>query len=286
MSTKRTAIIVGTDGSGQSDRAIAWAADEAARNGGSLRVLHVVEPAPHGVEYAAGAPGSLAESWNPLLRGARDLASRRHPELRVETMLVHARNVAEGLRQYADDAAQVVIGHRGRGGFTELLLGSTGLRLAGHCPGAVVVVRGRDDGAAGEIVVGLDLAEDPGPALRYAFAAADAREARLRVLHAWRPAMLAVEVGVDLTSACDTFRGHLAAALAPWRSRHPDVKAVEDVVIGHPVEALVSASANADLVVVGSRGRAVPLGSVSHGAIHHARCPVAVVRPRDTAEPA
>ncbi|MFC4054897.1 universal stress protein [Actinomadura syzygii] len=74
--------------------------------------------------------------------------------------------------------AGVVVGHRGRGGFTGLLLGSTSLRLAGHYPGPIIVVRDRpdrDDPTTDEVVVGLDLVEDPAPALDHAFAAAVVR---------------------------------------------------------------------------------------------------------------
>lgn len=282
MSTRRAAVLVGTDGSPSSDRAIGWAADEAARSGRELRILHVLEtPTKTAPGKTAGDTDALVDSWTPVLRGAQDLALRRRPDLKVETMLVHDRDIAAGLRQYAGEATEVVIGHRGRGGFAELLLGSTALHLAGHFPGPVVVVRGRDDGTAGEIVAGVDLAEDPAPALDHAFAAASARGARVRALHVWRPAPLAYEAGVDLERTSDVYRGQLASILVSWRKRHPGVEVVEDVVIGHPVEALTLASAKADLVVVGSRGRTLPLGSVSHGAIHHARCPVAVVRPYD-----
>ncbi|WP_412520716.1 universal stress protein [Actinomadura madurae] len=145
----------------------------------------------------------------------------------------------------------------------------------------MIVVRDQAGTAAGEVVAGLDLAEDPGPVLDHAFAAATVRGARLRVLHAWHPPALTVESGVDLQITAGTYRGHLAAALAPWRNRHPDVEVVEDVVVGHPVDMLATASAHADLVVVGSWGRSFSIGSVSHGVIHHARCPVAVVRPYD-----
>ncbi|WP_327049418.1 universal stress protein [Microbispora sp. NBC_01189] len=57
----------------------------------------------------------------------------------------------------------------------------------------------------------------------------------------------------------------------------------EESVYGHPVDALIQASRTADLLVVGSRGRgalgSAMLGSVSRGVLHHADCPVAVVRP-------
>ncbi|MUN39638.1 universal stress protein [Actinomadura litoris] len=278
MSERRTAILVGTDGSARSERAIAWAADEAARSGRELRILHVLKTRHRLFAESATYDGPSRESQK-ILEDGRDAASRRQPGIKVETMIVHDRSVADGLRQYADEAAMAVIGDRGLGGFADLLLGSTGLHLAGRFPGPVVVVRGPAEPTAGEVAAGLDLLEDPAPVLDHAFAAAAARGARLRVLHAWRPAVLAIEAGVDLRAATDTFRGHLAAAVAPWRERLPGVEVVEDVVIGHPVEMLASASGNAELLVVGSRGRALPLGSVSHGVIHHARCPVAVVRP-------
>ncbi|NKZ08052.1 universal stress protein [Actinomadura latina] len=281
MSTQRAIILAGADGSAPSDHAIDWAADEAARLGKALGLVHVVETA------TLDIPGhttdviseELAETGTRILRDGQARASLRQPGIAVQTMLVHERSVPAGFRQYAAEAAEAVVGHRGRGGFVGLLLGSTALRLAGHYPGPVIVVRDQAEAATGEIVVGLDMAEDPGPVLTHAFAAASARGARLRVLHAWHPAPLAIEGGVDLKITADALREHLAAALAPWRSRHPDVEVAEDVVIGHPVETLGLASARADLAVVGSRGRSLPLGSVSHGLIHHARCPVAVVRP-------
>ncbi|NEA28769.1 universal stress protein [Actinomadura bangladeshensis] len=281
MSAQRTRILVGIDGSPASDHAVTWAADEAARFGKALALVHVVETATLDLpgRTTDGISESLAQAATRILQDGRDRVLKQQPGLTVETMAVHERNVPAGLRQYAGDATEVVVGYRGRGGFAGLLLGSTALRLAGHYPGPVTVVRDQDEDAAGEIVVGMDLAEDPGTALDHAFAAAAARDVRLRVLHAAHPAPLAAASGVAPQFTAGTLREYLTAALAPWRSRHPDVKVVEDVVIGHPVEALALASAGAGLVVVGSRGRTFPLGSVSHGVIHHARCPVAVVRP-------
>ncbi|MBB4778577.1 universal stress protein [Actinomadura livida] len=97
-------------------------------------------------------------------------------------------------------------------------------------------------------------------------------------MHVRQPAPPAVEARVDRRDATEAARERLTSVLAPWRERYPDVKAGEEVFIGHPVDALATASANAGLVV-GSRERLIPLGSVSHGVLHHARGPVAVVRP-------
>ncbi|TDB99272.1 universal stress protein [Actinomadura sp. 7K534] len=281
MSTERRTILVGADGSAPSDLAVIWAADEAARTGRSLRLVHVVETAMLDVpgRTTDGIVEELTESGERILRDAEVLALRRQPRLAVETEVVQDQNVPDGLRRFARDAAAVVVGHRGRGGFTGLLLGSTGLRLTGGYPGPVIVVRDRADITADEVVAGVDLDEDPEPVLDYAFATAAAREAPLRVVHVRQPAPLAVEARVDRRDATETARERLTSVLAPWRERYQDVKVSEEVFIGHPVDALATASANAGLVVVGSRERLIPLGSVSHGVLHHARGPVAVVRP-------
>ena len=72
-------------------------------------------------------------------------------------------------------------------------------------------------------------------------------------------------------------------ALARWQQKVPDVDVRQLVVHSHPGRALIAASAGAELVVVGSRGRgsfrSILLGSVSHAVLHHAHGPVAVVRP-------
>ena len=68
--------------------------------------------------------------------------------------------------------------------------------------------------------------------------------------------------------------------MAGWQEKYPDVAVDQKVVYGHPVPALVAAASAARLLVVGSRGRgSVVLGSVSHGVLHRATGPVAVVHP-------
>lgn len=273
-------IVVGTDGSPPANKASQWAADEAARLGRPLIIVHVVENWIYGVPLypVPGILESLTESGHHILRRAREQTLAHHAHLPVEARLVHDNGAAAGLAEHGKNAYELVLGHRGRGGFTGMLLGSTGLKLAGHLAGPVVIVRGEADAEAGVIVVGLDLRHDPVPALEYAFTAADARGARLHAIHAWQPTPGGTDF--DREAAQTAYHDHLAAALAPWRTRYPDIKTVEDVVIEHPADALIGASAHADLVVIGRRPASGPhFGSVGHGAIHHAHCPVAVVRP-------
>ena len=70
----------------------------------------------------------------------------------------------------------------------------------------------------------------------------------------------------------------------------PDVEITDAQLCEHPAGALINAATTADLVVVGSRGlggfASAVLGSVSRAVLHHATCPVAVVRPHRGSEPA
>ena len=88
-------------------------------------------------------------------------------------------------------------------------------------------------------------------------------------------------LGYDPVMAARDERLVLAESMAGWQEKFPDVSVEHLVVLGHPVPTLVSRSTQARLLVVGSRGhsalRSLVLGSVSHGVLHHATGPVAVV---------
>ncbi len=75
----------------------------------------------------------------------------------------------------------------------------------------------------------------------------------------------------------------LAERLAGWAAKYPDVAVERVVTMDRPTHALQERSAGAQLLVVGSRGRGgvvgTILGSVSQTLLHHAACPVVIVRP-------
>lgn len=74
---------------------------------------------------------------------------------------------------------------------------------------------------------------------------------------------------------------HLGQALRPWREKFPGVEVADSIALESPAKAVVGAAAGAGLLVVGRRKHrpvlAPRLGPVAQAAIHHARCPVAVV---------
>ncbi|MEV4002547.1 universal stress protein [Actinomadura sp. NPDC049753] len=276
-------IIVGADGSVPSERAVAWAADEAARYGRALKILHAVERWGFDVPLntAPGEVVSLTLQGEEVLAAAERGAHARRPEVPVSLELASARTV-RALSEHSEEAFELVVGCRGLGGFAGLVLGSVGLGAVRHSVCPVVVVRGEPAAERGEIAVGVGLGDDSA-VLRYAFRAAAVRDARLRVVHAW-PFPAARDEhgeGLDLRRLEERARWRVIEAHAPLRKSFPGVEVVEDIVQDNPAAALVAASRDVDLVIAGSHpreGLTVPRSrAVTHGLLHHAHCPVAVV---------
>jgi nucleotide-binding universal stress UspA family protein len=281
-------IVVGTDGSEPAARAVAWAADEAVRRDLPLRIVHAISPSISDIP-ATTPPGfrlSLNAEGEHVLSVAAVYARENRPGLQVTMELIHD-TTAHALREQVADAFELVVGHRGLGGFAGMLLGSVSLRVAGRAAGPVVVVRGGPGQVYHEVVAGVDPGQEPDVVLSYAFDAASVRHAQLRIVHGWQlsPTLAGAGWAVDVDEVERSYRTALDQVIEPWRDRFPDVKVVEQTPLDHPVHALTEASRDADLVVVGARSRGglteMLLGSVSHGILHHAHSPVAVVRPRD-----
>lgn len=196
---------------------------------------------------------------------------------------------AAALVAASEHAGVVVVGNRGCGGFTGLLLGSVGVELAAHAACPVVIVRHDDRSAgpeAGRVVVGIDGSHDAEHALQFAFEQASYRNAGLTALHAYQwPASTGpgdmLPLAYDPDDLRDDERRTLSESTSGWAEKYADVDIRHTVVRGRPAAVLIEASAGAELLVVGSRGRGgfkgLLLGSVSQAAIHHAACPVAVI---------
>jgi nucleotide-binding universal stress UspA family protein len=277
-------IIVGTDGSAAALAAVEWAADDAARQGRPLRLVCVVDRWAYGiVKFPTTAGDPLTLHAERALAEAEAVANKRQPDVTVSIEIIEGLP-AKVLRDKAKEAAEIVLGTRGLGGFAGILIGSVSTHVAGQAHGPVVVVRPGWRDAHGEVVVGIDDSAECEAAIAYAVAQARARGSALRAVYAWQLPVhaLAPEIGYDIDGVREAQHRVAAEKLAPWR-RQSEVTMLEDVVCAHPVDALTDASKTADLLVVGSHGRgalgSVMLGSVSRGVLHHAQCPVAVVRP-------
>jgi len=277
-------IVVGVDGSAGSLAALRYAAALASRRGAALVLVHgYVDPMGYGglafSAYAPAPPDPRADGES-LLHEAAATVRAEYPYLRVATLPIASGGASAVIGQ-SRGAEAVVVGHRGLGGFAELLLGSVGTQVAAYASGPVVIVRPpATDAADAPIVVGVDGSPQCLPAIEFAFAEAADRALTLLAVHVY-PA-------IDAGSAAEA-EALVKSVVDPVAAAHPDVLVHTEVRSGAEADAvLVKASTQADLVVVGSRGRAgfkgLLLGSVSQALVHHARCPVAVVHPR-TARP-
>ena len=139
---------------------------------------------------------------------------------------------------------------------------------------------GEPDVTAAPVVVGVDGSEGSQQALRWAAEYARMSGAPLHAVMAWdlptNYGMPAIYDDIDFTKDAE-------AKLEQTLADVGNLGAVEQrVEQGHPAAVLVTASEQARLLVIGSHGHGVfaasLLGSVSHKCIHHAHCPVVVVR--------
>lgn len=169
----------------------------------------------------------------------------------------------------------LVVGSRGAGGFSAMILGSVSRYVATHAACPVVVVREETTSAHREIVVGVQDPDQAAPALDFAFEEAGLRNARLVAVHAWTsPVPGSGEVPSEAES-------RLEGLLATWRDKHPEVEARAEVMHAHPGKVLAGASARAALVVLGRHPAGAPrargVRSVTHSVLGHAHGPVASV---------
>ncbi|MFF7853281.1 universal stress protein [Streptomyces sp. NPDC007904] len=283
-------ITAGVDGTEESLAALAWAAREAVRRGLPLRVVHAWRFEAHDTVDTGDA--ATQERWvrESLAEAARTV-SGLHPDLTVTTDVLRG-DAVETLAGAAADAEMLVLGSRGHGRIMGFLVGSVGQQVIVDARRPVVFVRagGRpsNEVAGHEIVVGQQGdPEDSAAALGFAFETAARRGATVRAVRAWTlppvfaysPASLKL---LDEAGGLEPYEQKaLAAALAPWRERHPDVHVIEHVEMGSAGQVLLSVSGTAQLMVVGRRAHRTAvgarIGSVAHGVLHHADCPVAVV---------
>jgi nucleotide-binding universal stress UspA family protein len=191
----------------------------------------------------------------------------------------------EALETVAKGATALVVGARGHGGFGALLLGSASDHVLTHATCPVVVVRGEGWREAAPIVLGVDENGSPA-ATEYAFDMAAALGAPIIAVHAFPLPAPIPKVGFDANQQvrvlAQRYGRKLATVLAPMIEKYPDVKVDQWAEAGSPGARLVEASQQARLVVLGAHARsevaAVLLGSVSRQVVHHAHCPVAVIR--------
>ena len=277
-------IIAGVDGSPSARTAALWAAAEADHRHRPLHLVHAADTDRRALYTTAETIQSVREAGRDLLEETAKAVHERFPDLVVTKELGRQEPIA-GLRASAGIRGTLVVGHRGLGGFSTLMLGSIGLGVAARAEVPVIVVRGEAERPeTGSVTAAVHGADDLAWLL-LAAAEADARKAVLRVVSVWN---VLTHVG-SVVTMLDDLEDIAQRRVHEVRDLATRVREVyPGLIVGHHVETgtsvpgiLVEASARTDLLVMG-RGRrplgvGPSLGRVAHSLIHHAHCPVEIV---------
>ena len=270
-------IVAGYDGSPGSGDALRWAAREAKARDTTLTVCLAWTPDHMTLPTESDLSDLARQHGQEILARGLPYAESVLGRGRVRAELAGG-SAAHVLCERSKTADMVVVGSRGHSELPGLRLGSVAWQVAGHACGRVVVIRGEwrpANQSPGPVVVGVDGSAAAQAAIAFAFEEAALRDVPLVAVCALSDAPGRLGEGHQLE---EDF-GHLMIHEA---KEHPEVTVVRRVLAGTPRAALLAASADAQMLVVGSRGRGglegMRLGSVAQAVLHHAPCPVAVVR--------
>lgn len=292
QSTTEYGVLVGVDGSAESDAAVRWAAREASLNGTPITLMHVIAPVI--VSWPAGPyMATVLECQEDNARQAIEQAQNvladclgESQGLTVQTE-IRKESVARTLIDSSKSAQMVVAGSRGMGALGRMLLGSTSTSLLHYGSGPVVVVHGDDRAAHDDrlpVLLGIDGSPASEVATSHAFEEAARRQVDLVALHVWIDVGDIPPIGPTWEEQEETGRALLAERLSGWQERYPDVKVHRRIERAQPAYWLLEEAKQAQLVVIGSHGRGgftgMLLGSVSSRVAQSATTPVMVVRPR------
>ncbi|UBU08764.1 universal stress protein [Nonomuraea gerenzanensis] len=271
-------VVVGFDGSLAAREALRWGGAEAAGRGVPLTVCHAWDR-PHRERPGEVLPLELVRRpAQRLVKAAAAWAGRHHPGVPVNTLIGRGSPSAL-LTDLSADAELIVVGSREHGERRGLTVGSVSGHVASRARCPVIVMHG-DPVARGarDVLVGFDGSPEATGALGFAAVEAYLLETRLQVLIAQRErggARDVAELGVQA-------QGSAWNDLVSRQRAFPGLEAGVEVVDEPARGALLEAARKACLLVVGARGlgeaRGLLLGSVSQAMVHHAPCPVAVVR--------
>jgi nucleotide-binding universal stress UspA family protein len=288
--TNQVLVTVGVDGSTASSVALGWAAREAAHRGGALRVVHSYSVPIYGM----GATPALAmptidfaayqQTHTELTNNQLAPIRRQYPNLEVDCVVTNA-NARTSIIEEAGDSELVVVGSHGTGPLAGLVLGSVAHAVAhkAPCP-AVLVPEGSLKTQIDNIVVGVDGSPASSAAVKWAASEAMLWDAHLTLVHAWDYPYSDLRNGPVMPSELMELDAARVLKLELRELNHshqiPERLSTR-LLFGSPAGALIAIAAEADLLVVGARGRGAVrsalLGSTSSYAIHYARCPIAII---------
>ena len=282
-------VLVGVDGSRDSDRAVLWAAGQAAREGRTLALLHAVGPTALPPTPLVGmAPfdhtayeGALRDHGREILAAAHALARSVEADLPTESMLIDD-DARRAITAAATRAHLVVVGSRGRGPLRTAVLGSVSTSVARHATVPVVVCRPPQRLAEMErVIVGADGTAGSRPALEFAFHHASLWGAPLTVMHCFWDVLVATRgtgrLDPGMPDDPTDLRLLLAESVAGLREKYPDVDVNAELARGLVDDCLADRAPDSGLLVVGRPS------VTAWSRLLHASCAIAVLERARTA---
>lgn len=281
-------IVVGVDGSGDSELALRWAVGEARLRGEHVRAVFAWMPGGPLHADSKGPPATSPEHprWvaQQVLSDVTDRVREAFPGACIVEQAVFRPPVA-ALLEASRDQVMLVVGARGLGDAHRMLTGSVSIACIHGASVPVVVVH--DHAAPARdgrpVVVGVDGSPGCSDALRWAADEAALLEVPLRVVHSYAPLPAAYAAHMPGNDAAMEKAAYavLAESVRDCLADRSLVRVEERVAAGGPAACLVEASRDAQLVVVGTRGSGgfadLQLGATAGQCAQHAHCPVAVI---------
>lgn len=288
-------VVVGYDASDRAGQAVRYAAQVAAHQGTSLVVLHAADRIRLVQDAAVGVwtPAQAHEGALKVAERGAQLAREVAPDVAVTTRSSLA-SPAAALEEISLTARLIVVGNSGRGRVSGILLGSTAYHVAtvARCP--VAIVPSGDlplPGPDVKVSVATDGSPSSARAVRHAVDVAQRYDAPLEVITVWeRPyqdnrgtppqgyASMAQAVKLRTEGAQRTAE----EAIEEIQREAPGRSVTSVVLEGRAEQVIAQAAADSAVLVVGARGRSdltsLLLGSTSRGVLHHAKCPVQIIR--------
>jgi nucleotide-binding universal stress UspA family protein len=280
-------IVVGVDGTEPSRAALYWGMRQAEATGARLRLVNVV-----GDQQKASTirQDRLVDARRFLEREAI-YAGSVAPGVVVDYALLDG-DLIDELVTTSENSDLIALGTHKTGFIHGRVFGSRSLQLAAaaRCPVAIIPQWSRRDTLG--VVVGVGESDAGRSAIRFAAAEAHRRRQPLTLLRACDATQLPDDCGDEQRNGDSSFdeqtKTVLGEAAKMARSTHPDLEVRTRSVLRAAAEALLDASGNADLLVVGSsrrEGSAQGLGPVSHDVLMNLVGPTVVVHGSDSAMP-
>lgn len=289
MTNPDVRIVVGFDGSDDSLAALGFGAAEAIARGGELLLAYAVDDtvlnSAWGIVF--DVDGVRAEGQK-LLQVARKQAVELGLSDDAVLTETHVGQPAQVLTKLSEHAALVVVGRRSEAGEKSMFVGSTAVGLAGTsaCPVAVTSTLSAHERRTGVIGVGLDPGAHGIVAVEWAMKRAARLGARVQVVTVLKKPQgrffrAVAPVGDEqVARAMADVRGRAQAAIDGVAAKVPGVPVELDVRYGSPIEELVAASEELDMLIVGVHPGfpTYSVGGVVRGLMTHADCTLGLVR--------